>query len=612
MLKSGLRIFTTNQLQKEQTMYLKSVLLENVGPIDSINLRCWFTEKGNLPIPLVLVGANGSGKSYLASCIVNPLITARSSLVKDSEIVSGGTFKTRDLNQIRYEQSHMFEELSYTNGLHYSELMLDDIKKQYIKNGGEHLKYDNFSEMDSTSNFCSVTNFFENTPNTEHELLTSMFLYFPPNRFEDPIWLNKQALNYGPNENIKTVSNTSFQRHIINNASLNVNKDWLFNLIADSYCFENWQSKSVPTNFHQLVGNKRYPATVLLIQIENFLKQMFEIQGEIRWDLGSRINRRIGFYVNSKQVTHDLFALSTGQVLILNLFLSIIRDCDYISSISEQDIGDIQGIVVLEDIDLHLHPRHQFELLPKIMKYFPHIQFVITTHSPIFLMGIEQQYPNDSVQIVDVESGTVIESQYFSELQSTLFYFQESKFFKNKLQEFSESAKECIVFVEGITDKQYIEKAAKLHKKQGLLERIEIVEVEGKSKLNSLWNLGSKFLNAHLNKKCILLYDCDANKAPEELDKLFVRCVNKFEDHVLTHGIENLFSEKTINNVIKKFGNVIEKNEKTRGEKVSFQAKFYDKKTEICNWLCKSGNFSDFKNFDVVFDIIEEVIAKYN
>ncbi|MCB0650821.1 MAG: AAA family ATPase [Saprospiraceae bacterium] len=47
-----------------------------------------------------------------------------------------------------------------------------------------------------------------------------------------------------------------------------------------------------------------------------------------------------------------------------------------------------KGIVLIDEIDLHLHPKWQSKILPKLMDLFPKVQFIITTHSPIVLQGV--------------------------------------------------------------------------------------------------------------------------------------------------------------------------------------------------------------------------------
>ena len=46
---------------------------------------------------------------------------------------------------------------------------------------------------------------------------------------------------------------------------------------------------------------------------------------------------------------------------------------------------DLQGIVLIDEIETHLHVELQKKILPFLTNFFPNIQFVITTHSPFIL-----------------------------------------------------------------------------------------------------------------------------------------------------------------------------------------------------------------------------------
>jgi predicted ATP-binding protein involved in virulence len=45
--------------------------------------------------------------------------------------------------------------------------------------------------------------------------------------------------------------------------------------------------------------------------------------------------------------------------------------------------------VIIDEIDLHLHPKLQKQLVGQFSKVFPKIQFIVSTHSPIPLLGAE-------------------------------------------------------------------------------------------------------------------------------------------------------------------------------------------------------------------------------
>lgn len=51
-----------------------------------------------------------------------------------------------------------------------------------------------------------------------------------------------------------------------------------------------------------------------------------------------------------------------------------------------------EGVVLIDEIDLHLHPQWQRDILDKLMKTFPNCQFIITTHSPQILGETKKEY----------------------------------------------------------------------------------------------------------------------------------------------------------------------------------------------------------------------------
>lgn len=60
-----------------------------------------------------------------------------------------------------------------------------------------------------------------------------------------------------------------------------------------------------------------------------------------------------------------------------------------------KDFSNLQGIVLIDEIDLHLHPKYQKLFVQKLTELFPKIQFIVSTHSPIPLLGA----PKNSVII---------------------------------------------------------------------------------------------------------------------------------------------------------------------------------------------------------------------
>lgn len=49
------------------------------------------------------------------------------------------------------------------------------------------------------------------------------------------------------------------------------------------------------------------------------------------------------------------------------------------------------GIVLIDELDLHLHPQWQIDVIPRLLETFPGCQFMITTHSPLLVSHVQQQ-----------------------------------------------------------------------------------------------------------------------------------------------------------------------------------------------------------------------------
>lgn len=54
------------------------------------------------------------------------------------------------------------------------------------------------------------------------------------------------------------------------------------------------------------------------------------------------------------------------------------------------------GIVLIDEVDMHLHPRWQQMILAQLRKAFPKLQFIVTTHSPQVLTSV----PSESIRIL--------------------------------------------------------------------------------------------------------------------------------------------------------------------------------------------------------------------
>ena len=68
-------------------------------------------------------------------------------------------------------------------------------------------------------------------------------------------------------------------------------------------------------------------------------------------------------------------------------------------------LAEIEGLVLVDELDLHLHPRWQVDLIPKLKRVFPMVQFIVTTHSPMLLPGLEA---DEIVRLESDSEGNVV------------------------------------------------------------------------------------------------------------------------------------------------------------------------------------------------------------
>jgi energy-coupling factor transporter ATP-binding protein EcfA2 len=87
----------------------------------------------------------------------------------------------------------------------------------------------------------------------------------------------------------------------------------------------------------------------------------------------------------------DLLELSDGYRSFLALVIDLLRQtADVFGSVTNQIEGGpdgaltvaADGVVLIDEVDLHLHPTWQRELGPRLQEVFPRIQFIVSSHSP--------------------------------------------------------------------------------------------------------------------------------------------------------------------------------------------------------------------------------------
>jgi predicted ATP-binding protein involved in virulence len=83
--------------------------------------------------------------------------------------------------------------------------------------------------------------------------------------------------------------------------------------------------------------------------------------------------------------------LSDGTRAMISLIADLAFRCVCLNGLSGLDSPlNSPGIVMIDEIDLHLHPRWQQRVLHSLRQAFPKIQFIVTTHSPQVLSTVDR------------------------------------------------------------------------------------------------------------------------------------------------------------------------------------------------------------------------------
>lgn len=84
--------------------------------------------------------------------------------------------------------------------------------------------------------------------------------------------------------------------------------------------------------------------------------------------------------------------LSDGYRGLIALVCDLARRAAQLNPLAgEELLSTVSGVVVIDEIDLHLHPIWQTTVLPDLVRVFPNVQFVVTTHSEQVISSVRKE-----------------------------------------------------------------------------------------------------------------------------------------------------------------------------------------------------------------------------
>ncbi len=96
------------------------------------------------------------------------------------------------------------------------------------------------------------------------------------------------------------------------------------------------------------------------------------------------------FVFHAHGVAIPFGALSDGYRAYLGWISDLLSHMCVACSL-DMSLLDCEGVVMVDEIDLHIHPEWQRTIVPQIARTLPHLQFIFTTHSPLVVGSLEKE-----------------------------------------------------------------------------------------------------------------------------------------------------------------------------------------------------------------------------
>lgn len=162
--------------------------------------------------------------------------------------------------------------------------------------------------------------------------------------------------------------------------SFNGNPQHLKNLNMDSNIEEWIVQRALSSNPYQSKEDNREIEIKTLLSLLNKVdhridKDFLEISGDNR------------VFLKIENQKREILELSSGFTSILKIIQSIIAGYSYFTN--ELQIANVPGIILIDEIESHLHNKWQVNIIPLLKKLYPKTIFFITTHSPIVISQLK-------------------------------------------------------------------------------------------------------------------------------------------------------------------------------------------------------------------------------
>ncbi len=505
-------------------IYLEKFICHNIAPFET-DMNISFVEN-----EIALISAvNGKGKTTLISYIVDAFYEV-------AKLGFHNEFKER--KDSLYRISSPLYVLDNTLGAFvYIRFKKDgkNLDYVYVVNNvdGIEAQYNKHVCIDGKINFMAFKTMLEqngfakivqcdNDALTETDVkeifMNNVLTYFPSYRIDLPAWLNDVYKKYDVDFSRKP----GFLGYLPNKIEVmpDINKltNWMLDFVLDDLAYKIGVFKG-----------KNHKNDSILNTLNAFMFFLLKQKGfgpNTTLSIGERYNAATRIAVQDRVTNKEypnFYNMSSGELAFLGIFIELLVQIDKLYPVIElqknNTLADATGIVVIDEIDKHLHITLQKEVLPLVMNVFPNIQFIITSHSPFVGIGLSK---DERTWLVDLDSGGIITKPENTDVYEEVYnmMISENERFKHiydRLLSDINQSNANVVVTEGKTDVMHLEKALEKLNIQDLnLTFVDVGDSFGESKLKTFLENISLVKNNH---KIIGIFDRDVQSTTNEIEK---------------------------------------------------------------------------------------------
>jgi hypothetical protein len=588
-------------------VYLQDLVVVNDGPLEEIRLSPLFKE--DLPLPTVLVGENGAGKTNLLSIIADALIEGAAEHHDDVVAKSGGT--TRNWFRV-------VGGLTTRRGAEGSFALLqfrhENTLPVYQEKAGvldvSEIPSDINPELRASASWPkegSHKNFSLAEEDSRRIYRGGSYCYVPASRSEAPHWLNGESLPKDDFDFSPRFSNRLGKQMYIERAMHRFGQ-WMSSVTVDSRAElrasadGNWALENNNFAFHKFA--RELANKMLQVILDD------ETAGFV-WPSRFR-GLNYEFRSGDGRSRLPLSALSSGQASLLATFGSVLMQCD---AATNGVAPNAPGLVVIDEVDAHVHIDLAHRAIPKLLRLFPKIQFILSAHSPLFVLGMRKEFGDAGMLLVEMPAGRAISAEGYSEFARAMDLLAATQHFDEAVTSRIKQGTGPLVLCEGETDPAYISAAAAMLNRHGILSEVSLNWVghrdaasgaavgSGKDNLARVWQIITA--NPELTTRPILLlFDNDSRRVDADSGSISQRMVpTNQENMVVKWGIENLLEPSVFVDEMYR-ERVVDK-----GNGSTTTIRELDK-AKLCSYLCETKQHAaDFEAFSGLLDIIEQWVS---